>query len=189
LPLVFCSAPRPVRAISSSAAACRRLLRPTLRLGSDFHHVFRESPHNANLGDTVNPLRIRESALLELRHRVTQSPQQEICGLLSGENETITRVLPCTNSAADPKTSYEIAPQELFARMREIRESGETLLAIYHSHPNGRSTPSARDVAEANYPDAAHIIVTLNDHGEATLRAFCIRNQTTAEIPIAPVSG
>lgn len=137
----------------------------------------------------MNPLRILESALIELRCHVAQSPQQEVCGLLSGANGTVTRVLAAENAAADPATSYEIAPRELFARMRQIREAGETLLGIYHSHPNGRSTPSDRDLAEAYYPDAAHVIATINENAEVTLRAFYIRNQATAEIPIAFAAG
>jgi proteasome lid subunit RPN8/RPN11 len=137
----------------------------------------------------MNPLRIRESALAELRRHVADSPRQEICGLLSGSTETVTRVLASTNAAADPKTSYEIAPQELFAKMREIRSAGESLLGIYHSHPNGRSEPSERDLAEANYPDVAHVIATINLSGEVALKAFVIRNQCAAEIPIERVDG
>lgn len=129
-------------------------------------------------------LRIRESALIELRRHVAQSPGHEVCGLLSGANGIVTRLLAATNAAPDPKASYEIAPQELFARMREIREASETLLGIYHSHPNGRSTPSERDLAEANYPDAAHVIATLDRSANVTLKAFYIRNQAAAEIPI-----
>jgi proteasome lid subunit RPN8/RPN11 len=132
----------------------------------------------------MNSLRIRESALIELRHRVAQSPGHEVCGLLSGLNGTVTRVLAATNAAPQPKSSYEIAPEELFARMREIREAGETLLGIYHSHPNGRSTPSERDLAEAHYPDLAQVIATLDRSVNITLKAFYIRNQAAEEIPI-----
>ncbi len=136
----------------------------------------------------MKPVRIRESALKDLRARVAQSPHQEVCGLLSGADGIITRTLAATNAAGDPKTSYEIAPQELFALMRRIRESGETLLAIYHSHPNGRPTPSERDLAEANYPDVAHIVAGVAPNGDVSLRAFYIREQSAAEVPIESIA-
>ena len=55
-----------------------------------------------------------------------------------------------------------------------MRERGEQLLAIYHSHP--RSTepqPSATDVRLAYYPSAVYLIVGLGDP-EPCLRAFRI---------------
>jgi len=76
------------------------------------------------------------------------------------------------NVAPDPLSSYEAAPQELFAAQRLMRERGEELVAIYHSHPRAAEpAPSERDVRLAYYPRAVHLIVGFAD-GEAVVRAF-----------------
>ena len=55
-----------------------------------------------------------------------------------------------------------------------MRERGEQLLAIYHSHPRSADPqPSATDVRLAYYPSAVYLIVGLGDP-EPCLRAFRI---------------
>ena len=80
----------------------------------------------------------------------------ECVGLLFGQGEKVERRVPLTN-IADASTRYFAAPAELFAALREADTKGDDLLAIYHSHPNGRQTPSEIDRKEAHY-DAAHLI-------------------------------
>ena len=78
------------------------------------------------------------------------------------------------NIAADPLVTYEAAPEELFAAQRCMRERGEQLLGIYHSHPRADDpAPSATDVRLAYYPSAVYFIVGLGGE-EPNLRAFCI---------------
>ena len=45
--------------------------------------------------------------------------------------------------------------------MRTLRERGETLFAIYHSHPAGPATPRPPTFAEAAYPQALYLIISL----------------------------
>ena len=40
-------------------------------------------------------------------------------------------------------------------------EKGEELAAIYHSHPASQAYPSPTDRAEAHYPDAVYVLVSL----------------------------
>ena len=60
----------------------------------------------------------------------------ECCGLIGGtEDREATNIYPLRNVAADKIVSYEAAPEDLFAAQRQMRERGEELIAIYHSHP------------------------------------------------------
>ena len=78
------------------------------------------------------------------------------------------------NVAADPVSTYEAAPEDLFAAQRQMRERGEELLAIYHSHPRSSDPkPSETDLRLAYYPSAVYFIVGLGDK-EPCLRAFRI---------------
>jgi proteasome lid subunit RPN8/RPN11 len=100
----------------------------------------------------------------------------ECCGLIGGaiENEqararTIYRL---RNVAPDSLTMYEAAPEDLFAAQRAMRECGEELIGIYHSHPrSSEPSPSNTDVARAFYPSAVYFIVGF-DGTDCVLRAF-----------------
>jgi proteasome lid subunit RPN8/RPN11 len=101
----------------------------------------------------------------------------ECCGLVGGSGEQAQSVYRLRNVARDPLTGYEAAPEELFAAQRVMRERGEELLAIYHSHPRSSDPiPSETDVRLAYYPSAVYFIIGLGADVE-TLRAFRIRER------------
>ena len=86
----------------------------------------------------------------------------ECCGLIGGEDCRVTSIYPLHNVAADPNVSYEAAPEGLFAAQRQMRDRGEELLAIYHSHArSAEPTPSDTDVRLAYYPQAVYFIIGL----------------------------
>jgi len=62
----------------------------------------------------------------------------------------------------------------LIAVLRDLRDVGETLIAIYHSHPHGPPEPSSTDVARAYYPEAAHLIISLAELERPQAAAFRI---------------
>lgn len=105
-------------------------------------------------------------------HARRASPS-ECCGLVGGISGLVSQsVYPLRNIAADAEFSYEAAPEELFAAQRRMRERGEQLLGIYHSHPRAlEPVPSETDVRLAYYPAAIYFIIGLNAT-ETILRAF-----------------
>jgi len=106
----------------------------------------------------------------------------ECCGLLSGQNGSITAIHPVRNGADKPETRYFATPEELFAAMRQIRESGQSLLGVYHSHPRTPAYPSASDVEMAFYPEAFYFIISLEPSVE--LRAFRIEDARIEHVEI-----
>ncbi len=131
-------------------------------------------------------IRVQDGVLFALQAHAQGAPENERCGLLAGCEGVITRVLHASNIAGDPATQYEIAPQELFQLMREIRSAGLKLLGIYHSHPHGANEPSRTDVQRAYYPDAAYFIVSPDAHAEKPVRAFAIRDGVVSELQVCP---
>lgn len=107
-------------------------------------------------------------------HAREQSPA-ECCGLIGGTSGRQSRsVYRLRNTASDPLVAYEAAAEDLFAAQRSMRERGEQLLAIYHSHPRASEPePSASDVRLAYYPSAIYFIIGLSGMS-AQLRAFRI---------------
>ena len=100
---------------------------------------------------------------------------EECCGLLGGEGSSASSVYPLRNVAPRPEVAYEAAPEELFRAQREMRARGESLAAVYHSHPRSADpVPSAADVRLAFYPSAIYFIIGFDDAGACVLRAFRI---------------
>ena len=96
----------------------------------------------------------------------------EACGLLVGR-ESVNRFIATKNISSDPH-HYEIDPSELISIFRSLRQTGENLLAIFHSHPHGPAEPSRTDIERAYYPDAAHLIVSLAELDRPRAVAFRI---------------
>ncbi len=113
-----------------------------------------------------------------------QSPENEICGLIGGANGQAVRCYPVDNSALDQTRRYQMNPREQIEAMRQIRENGEQLLAIYHSHPHAPALPSAIDLAEASYPEAVYLIVSLNTVGVLEMTAFHINDKQAHELAL-----
>jgi [CysO sulfur-carrier protein]-S-L-cysteine hydrolase len=128
-------------------------------------------------------VRIKKETLERLKKSVLQNPQQECCGLLAGRGGVIVRDFAATNALASA-TEYEIAPKELFQRLREIREAALELMGIYHSHTNGDNKPSPRDIEQAYYPDVAYFILSPRKDAPKPVRAFSIQNGKTVELDI-----
>ncbi len=94
----------------------------------------------------------------ELR-ALAASERDEVCGLLLGEGDDVTRLLPCRNVAADPAARFEIDPAVLIAAHRAARGGGERVIGHYHSHPSGVAAPSPRDAADAAADGSIWLIV------------------------------
>jgi desampylase len=85
----------------------------------------------------------------------------ECCGLLLGvkrnDIDTVTDILPAINISPTPHSHFEIDPAILIAaeKAKRARDKNPVLgevaniLGYYHSHPNGRTSPSAIDAEMA----------------------------------------
>lgn len=89
------------------------------------------------------------------------NPQVEVCGLLGGHEHVMRHFYPVTNCAADPARHFLLEARGQIAAMRTMRERGEQLRGVFHSHPTSAAQPSATDRAAAAYPDVYYIITSL----------------------------
>lgn len=94
-------------------------------------------------------LEVTSGAIATLLEEATRAAPNECCGLLLGRGQTIERAVPCANVHCDPAGHFEIDPAALIAAHRAARAGGPELIGYYHSHPNGRAEPSAKDRAAA----------------------------------------
>ena len=98
---------------------------------------------------------------------------REGCGLIVGRAGMGLRFIAMANTLGSA-TAYEMDPRQLIEALRSIRESGEELAAIYHSHPAGPTAPSRVDIERAYYPDAVVLIVSLERAESPAIGAFRI---------------
>ncbi len=112
------------------------------------------------------------------------SPENEICGLIGGHNHIGQHCYPINNAATDQRHRYQINPKEQIDAMRKMRENNEQLIAIYHSHPHTPARPSHTDLNEAEYPEAAYLIVSLNTVGVLEITAFRIKDKQAYAITL-----
>ncbi|SDC00885.1 desampylase [Natrinema hispanicum] len=113
----------------------------------------------------VLPTAIRE-AIFE---RAREGSPEEICGVLGGtyEPDGTSRVhsqYPADNVAENPRTRYEIDPEQQLAIFDRLEARGEEIVGFYHSHPRGPARPSDTDAALATWPDRSYLIGSLEPH-------------------------
>jgi len=120
-------------------------------------------------------IQLRREHLEAMIEHARQAAPAECCGLIGGIHQDRAKTLyPLRNVTANPELGYEAAPEDLFAAQRQMREYGEELLAIYHSHPRAVDpSPSETDVRQAYYPSATYLIIGLGGDGPV-VKAFNI---------------
>ena len=132
--------------------------------------------------------RIPRPLLAAVRERARLEPGREVCGLLAGPPDAApSRHIPITNRA-ERHDRFDMDAAELIDAFRAMREAGEELAAIYHSHPFGPAEPSATDIAECQYPEAVHLIVGLAG-GALEARAYRIADGEVSELAVRTEEG
>ncbi len=82
---------------------------------------------------------------------------EEACGLVAGEGNASRLVIPITNILHDPHR-YRMDAQEELRAFVTAEEHGWEIIAVYHSHPHGISSPSPTDFAELTFPGVIYLI-------------------------------
>lgn len=111
----------------------------------------------------------------------------EACGLLAGLGKEVSQLYRMTNADPSP-VSYLMDADEQCAAMRDMRERGVAMLAIFHSHPASPAYPSGKDVDLAFYDDCVYIIVGLSGgaaEAEPVVKAYTIREGRVEEEPLS----
>jgi proteasome lid subunit RPN8/RPN11 len=100
----------------------------------------------------------------------------ECCGVLLGADVGVVEAVR-TRNIADRATRFEIDPLDHIHAMKSGRARGLDVVGFYHSHPHSPAAPSETDIAQANYPDHIHLIVSLaSDPPETRLFRYDGRN-------------
>ncbi|MEO5363888.1 MAG: M67 family metallopeptidase [Magnetococcus sp. DMHC-8] len=99
----------------------------------------------------------------------------ECVGILSGQGRALLGWHPLTNQWQDGQR-FLADSTELIALLRQLRLEGRELVAIYHSHPHADASPSPTDLQQAYYPEALHLIISLQTSGRLEMNGYLIRD-------------
>jgi proteasome lid subunit RPN8/RPN11 len=133
---------------------------------------------------TQEEIQIPRKITNQLLHLAQISPDFEICGLIGSKNGLPTHCYPIKNSAEHPQQRFLLDAGQQISAMAKMRELGEDLFAIYHSHPTAPALPSTNDLELSDYPEALYLIISLNTKGILEMRGFKIYQKTAREIPL-----
>lgn len=126
-------------------------------------------------------LRIKQAVISAMLAHVTAVYPHEACGFLAGSGGLIDRIYPIPN-VLHSRTAYRMEPKAQVAALLEIDAAGCTHLVIFHSHPDGTERPSPTDIAQAAYPTAVYLIISLAEHDQPAIHAYRIANGATDEL-------
>ncbi|WP_372523858.1 Mov34/MPN/PAD-1 family protein [Sulfuricaulis sp.] len=133
----------------------------------------------------MSVVRLPRSIVNQLMQLAQKTPEEEICGFISRDQRGFKKCYPVVNVADDKKHFFSLDPKEQIDAMRSMREHGEELGAIYHSHPDSPPQPSLTDIERHEYPGVLYLIISLGAKGGLEMRGFDIHGREVREVAIA----
>lgn len=123
-------------------------------------------------------LLLSEALREQIVHEARAAFPREGCGLVEGLRDgaelRATAIHPVPNLAEEPDR-FELDPAKHIALLRDLRGTGRRIVGCYHSHPDGRAEPSARDRAGAFEDGFLWLIAAVDAEGRSALNAFVAR--------------
>lgn len=123
----------------------------------------------------MRAVRIPLAVAKQITAHARQHADEEVCGLISSVHQVPMHVYPVANVSNDRTHLFDMDPAGQIDALRQMRERGHELFAIYHSHPHGRAVPSARDLEHVGYPDVLYLIVAPESGGAMQIKAYYLR--------------
>lgn len=127
-----------------------------------------------------------ERALYEIaiEHCRSRYPK-EACGLFASaaHDGPVAEVYPMTN-VEDSPIGYAMDPNEQLRVEKQMRQRGQRLRGIFHSHTATDAYPSSVDVRLAISPDISYVLVSLKDRDRPVLRSYRIDGAAIMEEPV-----
>lgn len=121
----------------------------------------------------------------QLLHLAQISPDLEVCGLIGSKNGLPSNCYPVKNTAELAQQRFQLDASQQISALAKMRDRGEQLFAIYHSHPSAPATPSITDLKLASYPEALCLIISLNTKGILEMRGYKIAHHSAQEIALS----
>ena len=122
-------------------------------------------------------LRISQALVDEVIAHCRSRYPKEACGILVGRREIIEQVYTMTNTEDSP-IGYAMDPKEQLRVEKTMRQHGQRMLAIFHSHTASEAYPSSVDVSLAISPEISYVLVSLKRQEQPDFKSYRIDGAT-----------
>ncbi len=124
---------------------------------------------------------IPKQIIEKITEHAIQDYPTEACGYLTGKDDVAFDIIKMTNTDKSNE-HFSFDPKEQFQAVKYARSRGESLIAVYHSHPNTPARMSQEDIRLANDTEINYIIFSVRDN---TVKCFKVdKNKNVIEVPI-----
>ena len=123
-------------------------------------------------------VRLTPAQLQAIERAAEAAYPEEACGLLVGRAEPggawqVRAVEASANVAEPPRARrFEVDPKLRLRLERALRESPDSVVGVYHSHPNGSAEPSETDISMIFEPEMVWLITAVADGRAGATRAY-----------------
>lgn len=123
-------------------------------------------------------VRLTPAQLQAIERAAEAAYPEEACGLLVGRSEPgggwhVKAVEASANVAGPPRARrFEVDPKLRLRLERALRESPDSIVGVYHSHPNGSAAPSETDISMIFEPDMVWLITAVADGRAGATKAY-----------------
>lgn len=156
-------------------------------------------------------IRIPEAMIDAMIAHARELDPYECCGLLAGKGGTVSRHYRITNTVAKDaravevfddadvkqlaalsastraEVAYFMDPKEMLAAFKDMRARELDLAVIYHSHTHSPAYPSMTDIGLAYYPEAAYLVISLENKSAPYFRTFWIKEKQVTPATIETI--
>jgi proteasome lid subunit RPN8/RPN11 len=124
---------------------------------------------------------LRQEVIAHCRSRYPK----EACGYLAADaSGAVVAVYPMRN-VEDSPIGYSMDPKEQLQVEKRMRQAGQRLAGIYHSHTASAAYPSSVDVRLAISPDVSYVLVSLKDQARPDVKSYRIAGDEIASEDVA----
>ncbi|WP_067900585.1 Mov34/MPN/PAD-1 family protein [Nocardia vaccinii] len=109
----------------------------------------------------------------------------EACGIIAGPegSDRPERFVAMINAERSP-TFYRFDSGEQLRVWREMDDSDEEAVVVYHSHTGTEAYPSRTDISYASEPNAHYVLISTRDSEQHELRSYRILEGEVTEEPV-----
>jgi proteasome lid subunit RPN8/RPN11 len=117
-------------------------------------------------------LQIRADVFDAMIEQARSSLPKECGGVLAGHSNLAVALYPLENKSFYPTDHFERNEGELLRAYRDMCKRKLSVIAHYHSHPNGCAFPSEGDIQWNPYANLPHVIIGVSPTEQAVVKAY-----------------
>jgi len=131
-------------------------------------------------------LQIKKEIYEQLIAHAKKDDPIEACGYLAEKDGVVIKHFEMINTDQD-REHFSMDPKEQFNVVKEVRNLGLKIKAVYHSHPETPARPSQEDIKLAYDPTISYVIVSLLKDSGDQVKSFFIKKGEVENEPIEVV--